>query len=728
MLNKKSIVISIFFAVAFLIYFSSINASFQFDDDRNIVSNTSIKIKDLSPGALMKAAGTDVKAGLRPIPYVSFALNYYFSGLDTTSYHAVNILLHALSAFLIYLIILALFDYDKADDEKKGKLALSAFFTALFWLVTPINSQTVIYIVQRMTLLMTLFFLLAFLFYVKGRKLKRAKYFVFSGIFFLLSFLSKQNAIILPLVIILYELIFERGGELKNVTRNEKIIFILLTIILLLPLFIFWSQIDSLFANAYDGWGFTYYERALTQFRVLVFYLSLIILPLPGRLSLLHHITKSTSPFSPVTTIFSIILILGLFAIAILRIKKSPYFSFALLWFFITMSVEAILPIEMVYEHRIYMPGIFLMGAAVSYVTDRFYGKNRQVLISAFCVIIIILGGLTSVRGKAWESDLSIWSDVVQKFPEEIRESIGKISKHDGMNENDIAEYYLTLEPKVRSKWATFSSNVAIAYNNLGSAYTKQGQYKLAVRSYFLSIEYTYNRHLPYYNLGAVYFEQGDYKRAARSYQKAVDYAPNDLDTCLKLSDACYMSNDYDNAIKALENVIRLDPDLPIAYVILGNIYKNRKRFNLAEQNLFKAIELDENEENNRYIYADLGELFFIQNKLIRSRVMYKKMFEYGIENNAQYVNAFLVFGKTYISSGDYEEAIINFKKSIEIGLKMKPVYDDIGSIYAILGATYKVLKKYELALVSLNEAKKYRPDDKIIKENLRVVNYYLNQ
>jgi hypothetical protein len=107
MLNKKIIVISIFSIIAFLIYFSSINSSFHFDDFGNFVLNSDTMVTELSLSTLKKASLTKV-SGLRPVSYFSFGLNYYFSGLNTTSYHVINVMIHIINAYLIYLIILAL--------------------------------------------------------------------------------------------------------------------------------------------------------------------------------------------------------------------------------------------------------------------------------------------------------------------------------------------------------------------------------------------------------------------------------------------------------------------------------------------------------------------------------------------------------------------------------------------------------------------------------------------
>jgi Tfp pilus assembly protein PilF len=568
-LIRNHYVLLVFAVVSFLIYFSSINSSFHLDDFNNIKRNPAVHVTDISLSTLKEAAFTEITAGFRPIPYLSFALNHYFSGLDTTSYHAVNIIIHALNAFLIYLIILALFDYGTADDEKKGRLIISAFFTALFWLVTPSNSQTVIYIVQRMTLMMTLFFLLSFLFYILGRKRKNTKLIILSGTFFLLSFLSKQNALAFPLVIILYELIFERKGDFKSISKKEKISLIIITITLFLPLIIFWEVIYNTYIAGTKSWGFTYYERELTQFRVLVLYLSLMILPLPGRLNLMHDIQKSTSPFSPVTTIFSIILILGLFAVSILRIKKSPYLSFALLWYFITMSVEAIVPVELMYEHRMYLPCIFLIGAAVNYLTDRFYGKNRQVLISAFCVIIITLGVLTSIRGKVWKDEITLWEDVAKKSPHSSV-ALTKVGNHHYLKKDYVkAEKYLLRALEERK----YGGMDIYAYLYLGNTYYHTGDFLKAIEMYKKVLEYDikddpsdsinldYNE--VHQSLANAYVSLGDLDNALKNYEKALHFG---------------LEKDSTKNIGKIYNNI-------------GTIYLNLKKYKEASLNLKKALQ-----------------------------------------------------------------------------------------------------------------------------------------
>jgi tetratricopeptide (TPR) repeat protein len=562
-LNIKYLVLLIFTVIAFTVYFSSINSSFHFDDTRNISENSDIMVKDLSLTTLNKAAFSN-PANLRPVSYFAFALNYYFSGTDTTSYHVTNVIIHIVNAFLIYLIILALFDYGAADDEKKNRLAVSAFFTALFWLVTPLNSQPVIYIVQRMTLLMALFFLLAFFMYLLGRKKKRAVFFILSGIFFVLSVMSKENSVTFPLIIILYELIFVRKGDIKSITKKEKLFLIALSFMLLVPVFVYRADIYKQFLEGGESWDFTMYERLLTQFRVTVFYLSLLILPLPGRLSITHDIVKSTSIFSPITTLLSIIFIIAVFVISVVRMKKSPYLSFAILWLFITLSVEAVMPIEMAYEHRMYLPCIFLIGVFTDFVVNKLYNKNKVPVIAVFLAMAVLFGTLTGVRGRVWENDITLWNDTVKKYPEDGR------------------------------AWCQLIYGI-------GRSYYLAGNYNEALRWYNKGLEKypenTYENIELLFNVGMIYNVQGFNDHAVSYYEKVLAKSKHKgiiyLKTMSNLATVYAITGKYEKAEALFKELISLRPDYGKYHYNFGLFLNDRGRYDDAIKEYLSAIEYD---------------------------------------------------------------------------------------------------------------------------------------
>jgi len=559
--DLKFLVLALFFIVAFSVYSSSINSSFHFDDVPNITSNPNVAINNLSFETLKNAALNN-EGKIRAFSYLSFALNYYVSGEHTTSYHVVNVIIHAINAFLIYLIILRLFDYDALDGERKRALTVSAFFTALLWLVTPLNSQAVILIVQRMTLLMTLFFLLAFLMYLLGRKRANARYFALSFIFFALSVLSKENGITLPLVIILHEFIFVNNGDLKSVSKKEKLILIALALVLLFPIFSYRAIIFSYFSKSKDFFGFTITQRMLTQFRVHIFYLSLLIMPLPARLCLTHDIVKSTSLFSPITTLLSLLLLVALFVFSILRIKKSPYLSFAILFFFITVSVEAIVPLEMAYEHRMYLAEIFLIGAFVKAIVDRFYEKNSKAVLSSFLGVAIILSALTGVRGKAWKDEVTLWGDAVKKYPDDAR---GNYSLGTSLidKDNSEAKRYLaiSIEEMLADLYDSQKFKLVMAYENYGIVLRNLKEDVPAEQAFLSALKYDKNHVTAYIHLGILYYEREDYKRALEMYQSADKINPNNADTIRNIGIMYYMLGDYENTLTSFRKALKIDPN-----------------------------------------------------------------------------------------------------------------------------------------------------------------------
>ena len=187
--------------------------------------------------------------------------------------------------------------------DRFGETGLIPFFTALIWLVHPLHTQAVTYIVQRMTSMAALFFIMAILFYVKGRltheRVKKILFFGSSFIAGLLAFGTKENTATLPLFILIYELYFFQDLRLKI---SRKQVFWIVTLscmagIVLLSFFMGSSQLSKLLY--YGDRQFTLAQRLLTQPRVVLHYISLLPYPEPGRLNLDYDFPLSHSLLSP---------------------------------------------------------------------------------------------------------------------------------------------------------------------------------------------------------------------------------------------------------------------------------------------------------------------------------------------------------------------------------------------------------------------------------------------
>jgi hypothetical protein len=180
----------------------------------------------------------------------------------------------------------------------------------------------------------------------------------------LLALGSKETAAILPVIILLYELFFIRTfdfGALRNKWAYVAGIIVSPAIILAADYYRFGMSLFERMGTIYQLRGFTMWERVLTEFRVLVRYITLLILPLPGRLNLEHEVPISRSLFSPFTTLLSLLVLLALVALGFYLARRRPLISFFIFWFFIQLAIESsFVPLELMFEHRLYLPSVSL--------------------------------------------------------------------------------------------------------------------------------------------------------------------------------------------------------------------------------------------------------------------------------------------------------------------------------------------------------------------------------
>jgi hypothetical protein len=181
----------------FLAYSNTLHSPFVFDDVHNIVDNPYVRVKHLSFESFSEAARKSPTSS-RWLPNISLALNYYFGGMAVEGYHLVNITIHILCGIVLYYLTRATLSL-LPQFRVKGNVEKIAFFASLLWLLHPVQTNGVTYIVQRMTSLATLFVLLSLLAYVKGRKEeqpgRRNLLLLFSVISGICALFSKENAI-----------------------------------------------------------------------------------------------------------------------------------------------------------------------------------------------------------------------------------------------------------------------------------------------------------------------------------------------------------------------------------------------------------------------------------------------------------------------------------------------------------------------------------------------------
>jgi hypothetical protein len=380
---RHLIAVGLIAGVAFVVYSNTFSVPFLFDDRPNITLNPTVQIKVLTWDRIETLIKYTYRESIRVFAYFTFALNYYFGELDVFGYHLVNFIIHVFSGIVLYWFLYLTFNLPSLR-ERYGALSYTvALFASLIFIAHPIQTQSVTYIVQRMASMAGMFYLLTFVLYIQGRLSKgKARYFCFGGgvVTYLLGVFSKENVAILPFFIALYEFYFFREFDLSP--KGKKVLSVLIGALLVLGAFglLLWGRrYFQVIIDGYQTRSFTMGERVLTQFRIVLYYLSLLIYPHPSRLNLDYDFPVSRSLLDPATTLISMVVVLGLIGTSLWTAKKRPVLSFCILWYFGNLVIESsIFPLEMVFEHRLYLPSIgpFILFALLA-VKGIEEGKER---------------------------------------------------------------------------------------------------------------------------------------------------------------------------------------------------------------------------------------------------------------------------------------------------------------------------------------------------------------
>ncbi len=525
--------------IGLIVYANTFQVPFVFDDAGNIVDN--YLIKDLrsftEPSQLL---------GTRYVGNLTFALNFYLHGLNVAGYHVVNLAVHICNAILIYVLVTLLFETPKNSVRMPGAEAplpyrLLALMISLLFVTHPIQTQAVTYIVQRFTTLATMWYLCSLVLYIKARiactgtwQLFSAKTvcFIFSVIAALLAMKTKEIAFTLPIVIVVFECMFF-AGDLKK--RMRSMIPLLLTMLVIPLSLLFKSRPAGELINAMDvmtraqtDMSRSYY--LMTQFRVIVTYLRLLLVPVNQNLD--HHYQVSRSLFTS-EVLFSLLLLVLLIALGGYLFYRSRsaavelrIISFGIFWFFITLLVESsIIPItDLMFEHRVYLPstGFFIAAVTGAAILLRRYlpGFAQSKVIAVVCSIIILGTVLTAIaRNEVWKDEATLWRDAVSKSPDKLRPHI-----------------------------------------NLGTILTDKGEFDAAIKELQRALSINFYSTEAHYALGIAYHDKGELDAAIQEFMETLKIMPDYKDTHNILGVALARSGKIDAAIREFHEELRKNP------------------------------------------------------------------------------------------------------------------------------------------------------------------------
>jgi len=402
------------------VYLPGLSGDYMFDDTANLLQNRQLDIETLDLDSLHNAAYSSGSGELRrPVSMASFVLNRYFFGIAPYSHKVVNLGIHLLTGLSLFLLgRLLLRSYlDYRDPTLSPRLVYwLPVVAAGLWLVHPLNLSTVLYIVQRMASLAALFTVFGLILYVAGRRRmlsgRHGLSMIIAGLLLCgsLAVFSKENGILLPLYMLVVEMTLFRFRDAGGRPDTRIGAFFLLVVALPAAAATVLLVVDSEALFSYTGRDFSLQERLLTQGRVLVFYLRMIVMPSIQELGLYHDdIPLSHALLDPPATLYALVALAAMLLAAAALAGRRPLVSLGILWFFAGHALEStIIPLEMAHEHRNYLAdyGILLaLGSAVAQAPLRRLGP---VLNTALPVLFLLLFSYTTwLRSTQWSDNVN---------------------------------------------------------------------------------------------------------------------------------------------------------------------------------------------------------------------------------------------------------------------------------------------------------------------------------
>lgn len=364
----------------------------------------------------------------RPFAMASFLLDADTWPADPMRFKQTNVLIHLLNGVLLCLLIFHLL---RARLVEPGRAAWTAVLASGMWLLHPYFVSTTLYVVQRMAQLAANFTLAAILSYMAGRKALLSgrpisgQLWLWGGVmgFWLLGVLSKENAALLPLFLLLLD-----ATVLRELPFPQTLGFrVWRSVGVFLPTAaLSWMLASKLPALAWGesyGRPFTLWERLLTEGRILWMYLSHLFIPRAYTSGLFNDaIQVSHGLLTPPTTLLAWIG-LGMLAWLAVRLRRQhPLVSLALGFYLIGHLVEStLIPLELAFEHRNYLPAAFLFLPLAWFLT-----ASRNIRLRASCAagILVLLGTMTAIHARLWGKPFLqalVWAE---RNPDSVRAQI----------------------------------------------------------------------------------------------------------------------------------------------------------------------------------------------------------------------------------------------------------------------------------------------------------------
>jgi tetratricopeptide (TPR) repeat protein len=600
-------------------YHNSLRGPFVFDDEPAVLDNPTIRRlwpiwRPLAPPPEMTVSG-------RPLANLTLAVNYALSGTKPWSYHVFNLEVHVLAALTLFGVMRRTLDRARnqgllpgngiprkaapSSVSKRGTApppasatglrpddsTFLAFAITLLWALHPLQTEAVSYAIQRVESLMSLFFLLTLYCFIRSVEAPRPRIWqVCAIVACLLGAATKEVIALAPILVLLYDRTFIAGSFAAAWRQRWRVHVALACTWVFLAAMIAstgWNR------NGTSGFDIGVPPSAywLTQFEAVTRYLWLSFWPHPLVFEYGTFWVRQASVALP-----NALLVVPLVVATLVALWRRPVLGFLGAWFFGILAPTSIMPgrIQMIVEHRMYLPVAALITLAAVGMAARFGRAGLMALLAWACA----LGCLTESRNRVYHDAYSLWTDTVAKRPDNDRahNNLGNALLDRGLIADAIAHYQTALRlkpdyPEAHSnlgnallkagrgpeaivecqKALQLEPAYAKAHNNLANALLEAGRIQEALTHYHAAVHLKPGDPKNHYNLGNAWLKAGRLRDAIAEYKTALTLQPDDAEARYNLGNSLLQADRVPEAIEQYGLALRLNPGYLDAHTNLGN-------------------------------------------------------------------------------------------------------------------------------------------------------------
>lgn len=577
-------------------YSNSFSGAFVLDDDKFVVNNP--RIRNILPLS-------ETMRGRRPIVDLSLAVNYAWEELELRGYHAFNLAVHLLAGLTLLGVVRRTLSRPQFRRSVGRAAPWLAAVIAAVWVVHPLQTQSVTYIVQRGESLMGLFYLLTLYFVIRAAEAAEHARGVRATLWCLAAVIScalgmGTKAVIVtgPVVVLLYDWIF-LSHSLGQLFRRRWALYLGLAATwgVLVACGVAGGVLAPGEKSATVGFGYRGITPTAyfgTQLGVLTHYLRLSVWPHPLCLDYGWPVARQTVEIIAPALVILTVAVRGTDWALIRR----PALGFVGLWFFAILApTSSFIPIkDPAFEHRMYLSlaavaAFVVLGghAALRRLFDRLSltaGTRTAITVVVVGTIIASLTLGTIRRNADYHGDLEMWQDVIDKRPANARGHLGYGTALFARERTEESEAAFAEAVRLRP---TYSDG----HYNLGNALAKNQKLEEAVTAYQRSLRLNPLHAKCHYNLANTYKRLRRWDEAVVEYREAVRIDPEHISAYINLGNTLRVLSRVDEAIEAYHKAIEINPRYANAHYNLGRALEEQGNLQAALEEFRLAVEYD---------------------------------------------------------------------------------------------------------------------------------------